>query len=101
MKNGITSSTVRNPHESMNIILQWQCHYRNISQAAPTPVMYGPQKQNFNFLSLSVGSRLLYSHSHCMLRKLDGAKVCLEIQLGKLDGAKSIAIELQSEQQLG
>ena len=45
MKNGITSSTVRNPHESMNIILQWQCHYRNISQAAPTPVMYGPQKQ--------------------------------------------------------
>ncbi|KHN39430.1 hypothetical protein glysoja_016817 [Glycine soja] len=56
MKIGITSSTLRNPHESKNIILQRQSHYRDISQAAPTPVVYGPQKQNFNFLSLSAGS---------------------------------------------
>ncbi|RDY13011.1 hypothetical protein CR513_02127, partial [Mucuna pruriens] len=56
MKNGITSSSVRNPHESKNIILQQQCHYRDISQSAPKPVVYGPQKQNFNFLSLSAGS---------------------------------------------
>ncbi|XP_027940372.1 uncharacterized protein LOC114194387 isoform X2 [Vigna unguiculata] len=55
MKNGITS-TVRNPNESKNIILQQQCHYREISQSASTPVVYGPQKQNFNFLSLSAGS---------------------------------------------
>ncbi|CAJ1972546.1 unnamed protein product [Sphenostylis stenocarpa] len=55
MKNGI-SSTVRNPHESKNIILQQQSHYRDISQSAPKPVVYGPQKQNFNFLSLSAGS---------------------------------------------
>nr|KYP74869.1 hypothetical protein KK1_007562 [Cajanus cajan] len=55
MKNGVTS-TVRHPHESNNIILQQQCHYRDISQAAPTPMMYGPQKQNFNFLSFSGGS---------------------------------------------
>ena len=45
LKNGITSSIVMNPHESKNIILQRQCHYRDISQAAPTPVVYGPQKQ--------------------------------------------------------
>jgi len=45
MKIGITSSTLRNPHESKNIILQRQSHYRDISQAAPTPVVYGPQKQ--------------------------------------------------------
>ncbi|TKY57634.1 hypothetical protein E2542_SST14684 [Spatholobus suberectus] len=56
IKNGVTSSTVRNPHESKNIILQQQCHYRDISQAVPTPVVYGHQKQNFNFLSLSAGS---------------------------------------------
>lgn len=55
MKNGITS-TVRNPHESKNIILQQQYHYRDTSKAAPTPVVYVPQKQNFNFLSLSAGS---------------------------------------------
>ncbi|XP_014504623.1 uncharacterized protein LOC106764760 isoform X2 [Vigna radiata var. radiata] len=55
MKNGVTS-TVTNPNESKNIILQQQCHYREISQSAPTPVVYGPQKQNFNFLSLSAGS---------------------------------------------
>jgi len=83
MKNG-TSSTVRNPNESKNIILQQQCQYREISQSASTPVVYGPQKQvslrlilvmmrpldtplphalmiilimqNFNFLSLSAGS---------------------------------------------
>ena len=45
MKNGITCSTVRIPHESKNIILQRKCHYRDISQAAPRPVVYGPQKQ--------------------------------------------------------
>lgn len=44
MKNGITS-TVRNPHESKNIILQQQYHYRDTSKAAPTPVVYVPQKQ--------------------------------------------------------
>ncbi|KAG4924661.1 hypothetical protein JHK87_050201 [Glycine soja] len=33
------------PHESKNIILQRKCHYRDISQAAPRPVVYGPQKQ--------------------------------------------------------
>ncbi|KAK7382954.1 hypothetical protein VNO78_28618 [Psophocarpus tetragonolobus] len=55
MKNGV-NSTVRNPQESKNIILQQKCHYRDISQAVPTPVVYGPQNQNFNFLSLSAGS---------------------------------------------
>ncbi|XP_027329660.1 uncharacterized protein LOC113846042 isoform X3 [Abrus precatorius] len=56
MGNGIASATVRNPHKSKNVILQQQCHYRDISQATPTPGVYGPQKQNFNFLSLSAGS---------------------------------------------
>ncbi|KAJ1382570.1 hypothetical protein SESBI_44128 [Sesbania bispinosa] len=56
MRNGVISATVRNPHESKNGILQQQCHYRDISQAAPTPRVYGPQKQNFNFLSLSAGN---------------------------------------------
>ncbi|KAK7280745.1 hypothetical protein RJT34_25812 [Clitoria ternatea] len=55
MSKGVTSSTVKSPQESKtkNVILQRQCHYRDISQAAPTPEVYGPQKQNFNFLSLS------------------------------------------------
>ena len=51
MKN-VTTFTVRNPNESKNIILQQQCHYREISQSASTPVVYGPQKQvslRFNF----------------------------------------------------
>ncbi|KAK7321805.1 hypothetical protein VNO77_32759 [Canavalia gladiata] len=73
MRNGVTSSTVRKPHENKNAVLQQQCHvrkphenknavlqqqchYRDISQAAPTPGVYGPQNQNFNFLSLSSGS---------------------------------------------
>lgn len=47
MRNGVTSTTVRNPCESKNGILQQQCHYSDISQAAPspTPGVYGPQKQ--------------------------------------------------------
>ncbi|KAL2319077.1 hypothetical protein Fmac_032953 [Flemingia macrophylla] len=56
MKNGVTSSTVGNPHEHKNIILQQQCHYGDLSQAAPTPVVSGPQKQNFSFLSLSAAN---------------------------------------------
>ena len=40
MKNGITSSTMRNPHESKNIILQRQWHYQDISQAAPFRVEF-------------------------------------------------------------
>ncbi|KAJ1375206.1 hypothetical protein SESBI_51263, partial [Sesbania bispinosa] len=50
------SATVRNSHETNNGILQQQCNYHDISQAPPTPGVYGPQKkQNFNFLSLSAG----------------------------------------------
>lgn len=48
IRNGVT--TARNPNESKNGILLQQ------SQAAPTPALYGPQKQTFNFLSLSIGS---------------------------------------------
>lgn len=59
MRNGVTSApgtsqfaTVRNLHESKNVILQQQCHNRDISQAASTTRgVYGPQKQ--------VSSRLL------------------------------------------
>ncbi|XP_057424664.1 uncharacterized protein LOC130718171 isoform X2 [Lotus japonicus] len=57
MRNGVPSATVRNPQESQNCILQQQCHYGDISLAAPTTEVYGTQKQqSFNFLSLSVGS---------------------------------------------
>ncbi|GAU26840.1 hypothetical protein TSUD_02420, partial [Trifolium subterraneum] len=54
--NEVTCATVRNPNESKNSILLQQCHYGEISQAAPTPGVYGPRKQSFNFLSLSTGS---------------------------------------------
>ncbi|XP_057721548.1 uncharacterized protein LOC130935697 isoform X2 [Arachis stenosperma] len=64
--NGVTSSSapvtcqvenLRNPHQSKNGFLQQQCHYRDIQHAIPTPfAAYGPQKQSFNFLSLSSGS---------------------------------------------
>ncbi|XP_061355831.1 uncharacterized protein LOC133300326 isoform X2 [Gastrolobium bilobum] len=56
MRNGVISATVRDPHESKNGILQQQCHYRDISQAAPIHGGYGPQKQGFNFLSLTAES---------------------------------------------
>ncbi|KAL2964214.1 hypothetical protein AAZX31_17G244200 [Glycine max] len=92
MKNGITS-TVRNPHESKNIILRQQCHYRNISQAAPTPVVqYGHQKQqNFNFLSLSAGSNGLklennYNKIGSMLEPLSKLQVPYLQSLAPLHG---------------
>ncbi|ESW32662.1 hypothetical protein PHAVU_001G006800 [Phaseolus vulgaris] len=69
MKNG-TTFTVRNPNESKNIILQQQCHYREISQSASTPVVYGPQKQNFNFLSLSAGNNGLKVHNNNNCNKI-------------------------------
>ncbi|KAK2452267.1 hypothetical protein QL285_000075 [Trifolium repens] len=54
--NRVTCATVRTPNESKNNILLQQCHYGEISQAAPKPGVYGPRKQDFNFLSLSTGS---------------------------------------------
>lgn len=83
MINGVvTCDTARNPYESKNGILLQQCHYGEISQAASTYGVYGPQKQvrsrfilvkmlpfipfhalitilimqSFNLLSLSTGS---------------------------------------------
>jgi len=83
MRNGVvTSDTVRNPNESKNGILLQQCRYGELSQAASTSGVYGPQKQvrsrfflvkmfplipfhvlitilimqSFNLLSLSTGS---------------------------------------------
>ncbi|KAI5392785.1 uncharacterized protein LOC127093466 isoform X3 [Lathyrus oleraceus] len=58
MRNGAICTTARNTNESKNgssTLLQ-QCHYGEISQATPTPGVYDPQKQSFNFLSLSAGS---------------------------------------------
>ncbi|CAI8584255.1 unnamed protein product [Vicia faba] len=57
MRNRATYATVRNTNESKNgsIFLQ-QSHYGAISQTTPTPGVYDPQKQSFNFLSLSTGS---------------------------------------------
>lgn len=54
MRNGVTSATVRNPQESQNCILQQQCHYGDISLAAPTTEVYGTQKQQVSLRLLVV-----------------------------------------------
>ncbi|RDX93621.1 hypothetical protein CR513_24085, partial [Mucuna pruriens] len=50
----VHSATTSNSRETKNGILQHGL-YHHISQAPPTPGVYGPQKQSFNFLSLSTG----------------------------------------------
>ncbi|CAJ2675757.1 unnamed protein product [Trifolium pratense] len=62
--NGVASATVKNPSESKNSILLQQCHYDERSHAAPTSGAYGPQKQSFNFLSLSTGNNGLSVQSN-------------------------------------
>ncbi|XP_019414825.1 PREDICTED: uncharacterized protein LOC109326579 isoform X2 [Lupinus angustifolius] len=63
MRNGTTSaagtvhsSTMRSSNEAKNSTLQKQCYYNDISQAPPTPRVYGPHNESFNFLSLSSGA---------------------------------------------
>ncbi|XP_027353828.1 uncharacterized protein LOC113864389 isoform X2 [Abrus precatorius] len=48
-----------NNHETKNGILQQQGHYHDITQTPATPLVYGPHKQSFNFLSLSTGGNEL------------------------------------------
>ncbi|CAJ2642947.1 unnamed protein product [Trifolium pratense] len=60
----VHSSSLENFPETKNGILQQQqCHYLDISlsqsQAPPAAAKYGPQKQSFNFLSLSTGGNEL------------------------------------------
>ncbi|TKY45517.1 hypothetical protein E2542_SST30517 [Spatholobus suberectus] len=50
----VHSPTTSNSRETKNGLLQ-HGHYHDISQAPLTPGVYGPQKQSFNFLSLSTG----------------------------------------------
>ncbi|KAK7409914.1 hypothetical protein VNO78_00314 [Psophocarpus tetragonolobus] len=50
----VNSATTSNSRDTKNGILQHDL-YRDISQAPPTPELYGTQKQSFNFLSLSTG----------------------------------------------
>ncbi|XP_004500942.1 uncharacterized protein [Cicer arietinum] len=53
----VHSASLDNSPETKNGILQQKCNYLDISQsqAPPLPTIYGPQKQSFNFLSLSAG----------------------------------------------
>ncbi|KAE9603533.1 hypothetical protein Lal_00002134 [Lupinus albus] len=51
----VNSSTMRSSNEAKNSTLQKQCYYNDISQAPPTPRVYGPHNESFNFLSLSSG----------------------------------------------
>ncbi|CAL0305868.1 unnamed protein product [Lupinus luteus] len=62
MRSGITSaagtvhsSTMRSSNEFKNSTLQKQCYFNDISQAPPTPRVYGPHNESFDFLSLSSG----------------------------------------------
>nr|AFK40921.1 unknown [Lotus japonicus] len=50
----VHSATVRSSHETKSGTPQQHSRYHDMSQT-PAPGVYGPQKQNFNFLSLSVG----------------------------------------------
>ncbi|KAK7351754.1 hypothetical protein VNO77_11425 [Canavalia gladiata] len=66
MRNGNSSAagiahsvTTRNFHETKNSILQHRGHYHEISQTSPTPGVYGPHNQSFNFLYLSTGGNEL------------------------------------------
>ncbi|KAK7352249.1 hypothetical protein VNO80_17668 [Phaseolus coccineus] len=54
----VHSATMSNSRETKNGILQHGL-YHDISQATPTPGVHGPQKQDFNFLSLSTGGNEL------------------------------------------
>ncbi|KAK7310964.1 hypothetical protein RJT34_08782 [Clitoria ternatea] len=55
----VHSVSMRNSNETKNGVPQQQGHYQDMSQASPTPGVYGPQKQSFNFLSLSTGGNEL------------------------------------------
>ncbi|GAU24983.1 hypothetical protein TSUD_312180, partial [Trifolium subterraneum] len=67
--NGFAAGTVHSaslenfPETKNGILQQQQCHYLDISlsqsQAPPMPAKYGPQKQSFNFLTLSTGGNEL------------------------------------------
>lgn len=64
MRNGVTCATVRNHHESKSGILlqQMQCHYSNMSHAAPRPVC-DPQKQVSSRVFLVLVSPLVSFHA--------------------------------------